>query len=178
MRIRIRIQHYLIAAPDTGFDDLKLKKNLAGNFMLFSWSKIAIYLSLGLHKERPRYRRSIQHSKENILHFKTWKFCTFFLFLWIIFALLDPDPIQQLKLMRIRIRNSETFDNGVIFDIEGKRTPSIVSKLFSKRSEHIRRNKNYFRSEANMFNSKTTVFKAKANMFDSKKIILKAKPTH
>ncbi len=32
---------------------------------------------------------------------------------------------------------NESFDNGVFFDIEAKRTPSIVSKLFSKRSEHI-----------------------------------------
>ncbi len=33
---------------------------------------------------------------------------------------------------------NESFDNGVFFDIEAKRTPSIVRKLFSKRSEHIR----------------------------------------
>ncbi len=33
---------------------------------------------------------------------------------------------------------NESFDNGVFFDIEAKRTPSIVSKLFSKRNEHIR----------------------------------------
>jgi hypothetical protein len=32
----------------------------------------------------------------------------------------------------------ESFDNGVFFDIEAKRTPSIVSKLFLKQSEHIR----------------------------------------
>jgi hypothetical protein len=32
----------------------------------------------------------------------------------------------------------ESFDNGVFFDIEAKRTASTVSKLFSKRSEHIR----------------------------------------
>jgi hypothetical protein len=31
-----------------------------------------------------------------------------------------------------------SFDNGVFFDIEAKRTPSLESKLFSKRSEHIR----------------------------------------
>ena len=53
---------------------------------------------------------------------------------------------------------NESFDSGVFFDIEAKRTPSIVSKLFSKRSEHIRKNKNYFRSEANTFDSKVTVF--------------------
>jgi hypothetical protein len=29
-------------------------------------SKIAIYLSLGLHKERPSYRRSLRPSKEKI----------------------------------------------------------------------------------------------------------------
>ena len=56
---------------------------------------------------------------------------------------------------------NESFDNGVFFDIEAKRTPSKVSKLFSKRSEHIRQNKNYFRSEANTFDRKKTVFKAK-----------------
>jgi hypothetical protein len=33
---------------------------------------------------------------------------------------------------------NESFANGLFFDIEAKRTPSIVSKLFSKRSEHIR----------------------------------------
>ncbi len=33
---------------------------------------------------------------------------------------------------------NESFDNGVFFYIEAKQTLSIVSKLFSKRSEHIR----------------------------------------
>ncbi len=33
---------------------------------------------------------------------------------------------------------NESFDNGVFFDIKAKRTPSLVSKLFSKQSEHIR----------------------------------------
>ncbi len=52
---------------------------------------------------------------------------------------------------------NESFDIGVFFDIEAKQTPSKVSKLFSKQSEHIRKNKNYFRSEANTFDSKITV---------------------
>jgi hypothetical protein len=34
-------------------------------------SKTTIYLSLGLQKERPSYRRSLQLSKEAIQHFKT-----------------------------------------------------------------------------------------------------------
>ncbi len=54
---------------------IQLKKKLN-----FFGSKTTIYLSLGLHKERPRYRRSLQLSKEAIQHFKTWtlkKFSTF-----------------------------------------------------------------------------------------------------
>jgi hypothetical protein len=39
---------------------------------LFLWDKkTTIYLSLGLQKGRPRYRRSLQPSKENIQNFKT-----------------------------------------------------------------------------------------------------------
>jgi hypothetical protein len=45
----------------------------------FFLSKIAIYLSLGLHKGRPSYRRSLQPSKEN-QHLKTWNFFTFLYF--------------------------------------------------------------------------------------------------
>ncbi len=43
-------------------------------------SKTTIYLSLGLHKERPSYRRSLQLSKEAIQ---------------VIFALLAPDPDSE-----------------------------------------------------------------------------------
>ena len=32
---------------------------------------------------------------------------------------------------------NERFDNGVFFDIEAKRTRSIVRKLVLKRSEHV-----------------------------------------
>ncbi len=37
-------------------------------------TKTTIYLSLGLHKRFPGYRRSLQSSKENIQRFKTWNF--------------------------------------------------------------------------------------------------------
>ncbi len=60
--IRIRIQ-----SGSRGFDDQKFEK-------IYSWSKTTIYLSLGLHKGRPSYKRSLQLSKENIQHFKTWNF--------------------------------------------------------------------------------------------------------
>ncbi len=55
-------------------------------------------------------------------------------------------PLQPLLRYDVKTSNgnasetkaNESFDNGVLFDIEAKRTPSIVSKLFSKRFEHIR----------------------------------------
>jgi hypothetical protein len=34
-------------------------------------------------------------SKKIIEHFKTWNFLTFLLLLWIIFALVDPDPVSE-----------------------------------------------------------------------------------
>ncbi len=56
------------------------------------WSKIAVYLSLGLLKGHPSlYKRILQPSKENIPALQNMKFLNFYLFLWVIFALLDPD---------------------------------------------------------------------------------------
>ncbi len=86
---------FLIADPESGSRVLwpKIERIYSWKVLfLFSWSKIAIYLSLGLHKGRPSSRKSLQPSKENIQHFKSWKFCTFLYFFWVIFALLDPDP--------------------------------------------------------------------------------------
>jgi hypothetical protein len=37
-----------------------------------------------------------------------------------------------------KTKANESFNNSVFFDIEAKRTPSLESKLFSKRSKHIR----------------------------------------
>ncbi len=48
-----------------------------GKNYTFFWSKIAMYLFLGLHRGRLSYRRSLQPSKENIQLFKTWNLCTF-----------------------------------------------------------------------------------------------------
>ncbi len=71
--------------------DQKLKKiNSLKKFHIIL-IKLAIYLSLGLHKWRASNRRSLQPSKENMQHFKTWNFFTFS-FLCILFALSDPDP--------------------------------------------------------------------------------------
>jgi hypothetical protein len=56
------------------------KKITAEKNLIYFWSKIAIYLSLGLLKGRPSYRSSLQPSKENIQHLKTLNFSTFFHF--------------------------------------------------------------------------------------------------
>ncbi len=57
------------------------EKNLQQKKFLFVLSKIAIYLSLGLHKESPSYWRRLQLSKEAIQHFKTWNFLIFSTFM-------------------------------------------------------------------------------------------------
>jgi hypothetical protein len=48
-----------------------LKIKAAKKINNFLKSTLAIYLSLGLHKGRPSYRRSLHPSKKNIQHFKT-----------------------------------------------------------------------------------------------------------
>jgi len=87
--------------PDPGFWWPKIKKKIYS-------SKTTIYLSLRLHKGRPSYRRSLQLSKKNIQHFKTWNFIFFSTFAGH-FALLDtltwlnPDPVR----IRIGIRSTD-----------------------------------------------------------------------
>jgi hypothetical protein len=78
--LRIRIPD-----PDPGFDDLKLKKFTAGNLIF-----IFLIKNCNSIKDAQATGEAVQPSKENIQHFKTILF--FFLFLWVIFALLDPDP--------------------------------------------------------------------------------------
>jgi hypothetical protein len=54
-----------------GFDDQKLKIKLQLKIFFLHQNYRTIYLSLGFHKGRPSYMRSLQLSKENIQHFKT-----------------------------------------------------------------------------------------------------------
>ncbi len=93
-----------------GFNDQKFKKNYSWKKKFFL-SKTAIYLSLGLHKVCPGYRRSLQLTKEAIQHFKTWIFFSFygsFLPSWIRVRIPntdpDPDPLARLNTDPIRIR--------------------------------------------------------------------------
>ncbi len=79
---------------------------------IYNWKKIkkfgsrtTIYLSLGLHKGRPSDKISLQLSKENIRHVKTWNFLIFFYFcglflpFWIRIRIpnTDPDPLTWMN---------------------------------------------------------------------------------
>ncbi len=81
--IRIQIQSGFRVLMAKNWKNLELR-----NFIIFLLSKVAFYLFLGLHKGSPNYRRSLQPPKKNSQHFNTWNF---FLFLCVIFSLLDPD---------------------------------------------------------------------------------------
>jgi hypothetical protein len=72
--------------------------------IIFIWSNIAFYLSLGLHKGRPSYIRSLHPSEENISHFKiTW---IFFPFVGLFGPPGSGSRSSRPKWMRIRIRNT------------------------------------------------------------------------
>ena len=45
--------------------------------------------------------------------------------------------LKRGTLMAMVATRSESFDNDFFFDIEAKRTRSIVGKFISKRSEHV-----------------------------------------
>jgi hypothetical protein len=118
--------------PDTGF---WWRKTGAYIYFLhlFFWSKIAIYLSQGLLKECPSYRRSLQPSKEIIQQLKTWNFlifsyvCVSFLPSWILVRIwfanpdpdtdpgtpLNPDPdLQQWKFRTVMRDFFPSFGDG------------------------------------------------------------------
>jgi hypothetical protein len=105
IRLRIRIQHFFFNAdPDTGFDDQNLEQIYSRKKIIFIWSNIAFYLSLGLHKGRPSYIRSLHPSEENISHFKiTW---IFFPFVGLFGPPGSGSRSSRPKWMRIRIRNT------------------------------------------------------------------------
>ncbi len=65
----------------------------------------------------------------------------------------------------IEAKRSESFDNDVFFDIEAKRTHSIVGKFISKQSEAVYINELKKRSEANTFDNLKIYFEAKRTFF-------------
>jgi hypothetical protein len=102
--IRIRIQHFWLNTdrdPDPiriqGFYDQKFKKFAAEKKFNFFY-QTTIYLSLGFHKERPCYRRSLVVKREHSA-IQKHDISNFFLLLWVIFALLDPDSDSSIDLI-------------------------------------------------------------------------------
>jgi hypothetical protein len=94
-RIRIhliRIQHFRLNRYRSGSKGLMTKngKKIKAEIFFFFFQNHKIYLSLGvgLHKERPSYRKSLQLSKKNIQHCKTLNFLIFLL----LCSVSDPDP--------------------------------------------------------------------------------------
>jgi hypothetical protein len=104
-------------------------KFAAGKKMnVFFYSKIVIYLSVGLDKGCPGCRRCLQLSKENIQHLKTWNFFIFFSVLVGHFCPPGPDPADQnqYESMRSRVQRIWLF-------LEIKDTdPLMGAKLKSK----------------------------------------------
>ncbi len=92
-----------------GFDDQKLEKLQLKKNLTFFGSKIAVYLSLGIHKGRPSSRWSFfQPSKENIQHLKM-NFLNIFYFCRSLLPLNpDPDPLTWFNPDPTRIRNRNT----------------------------------------------------------------------
>jgi hypothetical protein len=83
--------------PDPGFDDLKLKK-------ICSWKLISIFLikNCNLLIPRPPERTPKLQEMPSALKrehpvLKNMKILDCFLFLWVIFALLDPDLDPQFE---------------------------------------------------------------------------------
>ncbi len=122
--MRIPIQHFSslriqILFRIQYFHDQNWKITAVKLLFIFFGSKMAIYLSLDLHKGCTSYRRSLQPSKENIQHFKTWKFFTFFhicgsflpsgIRVRIRIQNADPEPATQINADWLRLVYTDQF---------------------------------------------------------------------
>ena len=74
------------------------------------------------------------------LYVALWSIVSYYLLLLLLCVSLSNGNASKTKV-------NESFDNGVFFDIEAKRTPSIVSKLFSKRKNTLDRKKIIFEAK-------------------------------
>ncbi len=110
-------------------------------FYWISWFSITtLYLSLGLHRGRPSYKRSLQLSKENIQHFKTW-FYIFFPLFWVIFALLDSDPDSEYESGSGSTDQIESGSNSVP---DRNPAPQVYHRPLARRCLPIQKNPEYF----------------------------------
>jgi hypothetical protein len=83
----------------------KLKK-------MYSWQKNLIFFKIK-NKRRPKLQETPSAQKREHPTLQNIKFLNFFLFLWVIFALQDPDPLTWLypNPIRNRIRNNESYSS-------------------------------------------------------------------
>jgi hypothetical protein len=85
--LRIRIPD-----PDPGFNDLKLKKIYSWKFYIyFLDQKLQFTYPLASIKDAKLQEKPSALKREHPV-LQNMKILDFFLFLWVIFALLDPDP--------------------------------------------------------------------------------------
>jgi hypothetical protein len=89
--------------PDQGWWP-KTEGKKAEIFYIFFWSKIAIYLFLGLYKGRAQATGEAFSSQKRTSSTLKMTFVNFFIFLWLLFALLDTD--QGPHWIWIRIHNT------------------------------------------------------------------------
>ncbi len=92
---------FLSADPDPGSWSRVWWPKIEKYLQFFFGSKIAIYLSLGLHKGRPSYRKSLQPSKKEHPALQNMKILYFFYFCGTFLPSWIRIWIQQLKFMRI-----------------------------------------------------------------------------
>ncbi len=115
-------------------------------YTVFFGSKIAIHLSLGLHEGHTSYRRSLQPSKVNIKHIKTWTFFIFFyvwgsLSSWIRIRIrkAEPDPATKINAdpdPQPWREDRDARKNESFFFIQYRKLPTLIQGAAPFRMSH------------------------------------------
>jgi hypothetical protein len=104
-----------------GFYDQKMEeKNLQLEKKILGGQKQQFYLSLGLHKGRPSYKRSLQFpARQNMKFLNFFNFCGSFFPSWIRIPNTNPDPLTWLNPdpIRVRIQNLARYTRGPHRDV-------------------------------------------------------------
>ncbi len=102
----------------------------------YSW-KFFFFCNLTYPYPSIKYRyvqvqKSLQPSKENIQHFKTWNFLIFFLFLWVIFAL--GSGSETLRWFNFLFCADNTWNNfrSTTWARGNSRSPPVSSALSAR----------------------------------------------
>ncbi len=104
----IRIQQFRLNIDpdrDPGFWWPKIEEEFTAEKKCKIFSKNLQLLILGLYKGRSSYRRSLPPARKEHRALQNMKSLNFLIFLWVIFALPDPDPLTRLNPDPIQIWN-------------------------------------------------------------------------